>query len=112
MKLEFGDVVLVRFPFTDQLGAKRRPAVVVSSAHYQQSRPDVILAAVTGNVSAAAEDLGCPVIEWERAGLYKESAMKPVFFTADRAIVTRVLGRFSAVDKSALANMIARASGP
>ena len=26
----FGDVVLVPFPFTDQSGSKRRPAVVVS----------------------------------------------------------------------------------
>ena len=112
MKLEFGDVVLVRFPFTDQLGAKRRPAVVVSSSHYQQVRPDVILAAVTSNVSAATEDLGGSVIEWERAGLYKASAVKPVFFTADRAIVTRVLGHFSAVDKAGLANMLARAFGP
>ena len=27
----FGDVVLVPFPFTDQSGVKKRPAVVVSS---------------------------------------------------------------------------------
>ena len=34
---EFGDVVLVVFPFTNQQGAKQRPAVVVSSAAYQQA---------------------------------------------------------------------------
>ena len=28
----FGDVVLVPFPFTDQSGSKKRPAVIVSSA--------------------------------------------------------------------------------
>ncbi|MEH2305953.1 hypothetical protein [Nostoc sp.] len=28
---EFGDVVLVPFPFTDQTTTKKRPAVVVSS---------------------------------------------------------------------------------
>ena len=31
---EFGDVVLVRVPFTDQRGLKQRPAVVVSGAAY------------------------------------------------------------------------------
>jgi len=29
--IEFGDVVMVSFPFTDQTTAKKRPAVVVSS---------------------------------------------------------------------------------
>ena len=39
---EFGDVVLVPFPFTDQSTTKKRPAVVVSSADYNARRPDVI----------------------------------------------------------------------
>lgn len=30
----FGDVVLVPFRFTDQSGAKKRPAVIVSSSGY------------------------------------------------------------------------------
>jgi len=34
----FGDVVLVPFPFTDQTGNKKRPAVVVSSAAYHRTR--------------------------------------------------------------------------
>ncbi|MBS0432139.1 MAG: hypothetical protein JSS21_06995 [Proteobacteria bacterium] len=42
----FGDVVLVRFPFTDQSGQKQRPAAVVSSGAYQRNRPDVILLAI------------------------------------------------------------------
>ncbi|MCP9493236.1 MAG: hypothetical protein MSG64_02150 [Pyrinomonadaceae bacterium MAG19_C2-C3] len=34
----FGDVVLVPFPFTDQSGAKKRPAAVVSSFAYNNAR--------------------------------------------------------------------------
>jgi len=34
----FGDVVLVPFPFTDQTGLKKRPAVVVSSTTYHEER--------------------------------------------------------------------------
>ena len=30
----FGDVVLVPFPFTDQAGTKKRPAVIISNAAY------------------------------------------------------------------------------
>lgn len=38
----FGDVVLVPFPFTDQSTTKKRPAVVISSDDYQQQRLDLI----------------------------------------------------------------------
>jgi len=44
---DFGDVVLVPFPFTDQSTTKKRPAIVVSSADYNSQRPDLILVAVT-----------------------------------------------------------------
>jgi mRNA-degrading endonuclease toxin of MazEF toxin-antitoxin module len=44
---EFGDIVLVPFPFTDQRATKKRPAVVVSSVVYNASRPDLIVLAIT-----------------------------------------------------------------
>ena len=47
---EFGDIVLVPFPFTDQSAAKKRPAVVISSAAYQRERPDLIIMAITSQV--------------------------------------------------------------
>jgi len=46
----FGEVVLVPFPFTDQSGAKKRPAVIVSSNHYNASRRDLIIMAITSQV--------------------------------------------------------------
>lgn len=48
---EFGDVVLVPFPFTDLTTIKKRPAVVVSSADYQRERSDLILIAVTSQAN-------------------------------------------------------------
>ena len=50
---EFGDIVLVPFPFTDQSAAKKRPAVVISSAAYQRERPDLIIMAITSQVRSA-----------------------------------------------------------
>lgn len=50
---EFGDVVLVAFPFTDQATAKKRPAVVVSSVACNRNRPDMIIMAVTGRMQSA-----------------------------------------------------------
>jgi mRNA-degrading endonuclease toxin of MazEF toxin-antitoxin module len=46
----FGDIILIPFPFTDQTTSKKRPAVVVSSEAYNGDRPDIILMAVTSQV--------------------------------------------------------------
>ena len=49
MPYEFGDVVLVRFPFTNQTAFKQRPAVVISSRAYNAVRPDVVIMAITSS---------------------------------------------------------------
>lgn len=51
---EFGDVVLVPFPFTSQTISKKRPALIVSSHTYNVSRPDVVLMAVTSQLRETA----------------------------------------------------------
>jgi mRNA interferase MazF len=44
---EFGDVVLVPFPFTNHTASKQRPAVIVSNLAYSQAKPDVVVMAIT-----------------------------------------------------------------
>ena len=51
---EFGDIILVSFPFTDQSTSKKRPAVVISSVAYNAERPDLIIMAVTSQIKPAA----------------------------------------------------------
>lgn len=52
---EYGDVVLIPFPFTDQTVTKKRPAVGVSSASYHRDRRDIIVMAVTGQTRRPSE---------------------------------------------------------
>ena len=78
---EFGDIVLVPFPFTDQSAAKKRPAVVISSAAYQRERPDLIIMAITSQVRSAQAFGEVVVQDWQGAGLLKPSAIKPVVAT-------------------------------
>ena len=62
---EFGDVVLVPFPFTGQTATKKRPAVVVSSAAYQQNRDDLIVMPITSQ-SRPSNPFGEMVVgEWK-----------------------------------------------
>ena len=99
MAYKRGDVLLVPFPFSDLNATKVRPAIVISGSAYQRSEPDVMLAAITSNVSAATGRFDFALKDWKGAGLKFPSAFKPVLFTLDPA---RVLHRVGAVAKADL----------
>ena len=95
---EFGDVVLVPFPFTDQAASKRRPAVVISSSAYHRERPDLIILAVTSQTRPEAAFGEAAVGKWREAGLLRPSVLKPVVATIERRLVLRRLGRLAEED--------------
>ena len=99
---EFGDVVLVPFPFTDHSTTKRRPAVVVSSGAYQRERPDLIILAITSQARPQAALGEVTVARWKEAGLLRPSVLKPVVATLERGLVLRKLGQLADVDRAAL----------
>ena len=98
----FGDIVLVPFPFTDQSAAKKRPAVVISSAAYHQQRPDLIIMAITSQVKSAQSVGETFVQDWQGAGLLKPSAIKPVITTIERGLIINQLGQLKGNDQTAL----------
>lgn len=102
----FGDVVLVPFPFTDQSGTKKRPAVVVSSAGYNTSRRNIVIMAVTSQVRAPLGFGDAMVADWQGAGLVKESMLKPVFTTIEQGLVLRVMGHLSVADIKTLREVV------
>jgi mRNA interferase MazF len=104
-RFEFGDVVLVPFPFTDQSNTKKRPAVVVSSAAYNAERPDLIILAITSQVRAG-DHFDAPVRDWRGTGLLKPSVIKPVIATIERGLVIRQMGRLSPNDQQALVKLM------
>lgn len=104
-RFEFGDVVLVPFPFTDQSATKQRPAVVVSSAAYSAERPDLIVMAITSQVRADNR-FDIPIQEWQQAKLLKPSVVKPVIATIEKRLVIKGLGRLSGKDQETLAESL------
>ena len=103
---DFGDVVLVPFPFTDQSTTKKRPAIVVSSADYNSQRPDLILVAVTSQIRQSTFFGEISVTEWKQAGLIKPSIIKPIFTTVDKGLVLKKLGLLRKDDRKALQNIL------
>ncbi len=102
MTYEYGDVVLVPFPFTDQMTIKRRPAVVVSSSTYNRERQDLILLAVTSQLKPSGYFGDVTIRQWKEAGLIKPSVVKPIFTTVERGLVLKKLGRLRQDDRRLL----------
>jgi mRNA interferase MazF len=101
-RFEFGDIVLVPFPFTDQSTTKKRPAVVISSPTYNTARPDLIIMAVTSQLRPTNAFGEIVLNQWREAGLLKPSAIKPVITTIEKGLVIRAMGRLSNEDAFAL----------
>ena len=84
-----GDIVLVSFPFTDLSSSKKRPALVVSPDSFNDTTSDVVLAAITSQVS---EDTPLTIVESDcvDGALPRASAVKPSkLFTIHSTLVVK-----------------------
>lgn len=103
---EFGDIVLVPFPFTDQTTTKKRPAVIISSEQYQHNKPDIILMAITSQTSTIQTFGEIAILDWQSAGLLKQSLIKPVVTTLEKQLILRRLGKLNIEDQKRLKKAI------
>ena len=86
-----GDVVLVRFIFSDETGERQRPAVIVSSDAYHQSRQEAIIAAITSRTDRIL--VGDHLINgWQEAGLLFPSVATGIVRTIKQGMIARKLG--------------------
>ena len=111
MPYEFGDVVLVRFPFTNQAAFKQRPACILSSRAYNAAKPDVIIMAITSQVRTPSTLGEVRLGQWQAANLLKPSVIKPVFATLEQNLILKRLGVLYPSDQTALRQAIAAVLG-
>jgi mRNA interferase MazF len=102
----FGDVLLVPFPFTDQTTTKKRPTIVISSDNYNQSKLDILLIAVTSQVKTPLQFGEVLITEWSNAGLLKASVIKPIITTLENKLVIKKLGKLETTDIRALQSLL------
>ena len=96
-----GDVVLVSFVFPDEAGAKRRPAVVVSSDAYNEGRREAIIAAITSRTDRTLVG-DHPISDWQGAGLLFPSVATGIIRTIHQGMIARKLGTMAASDMRAI----------
>jgi mRNA interferase MazF len=108
---EPGDVVLVPFPFTDFSTLKQRPALVVSSVRFNRSGPDVILAAITSQVTRrpTADEYVLSERDVALSGLPKPSKVKAgKILTIDQRLIRKALGRLPATSVRRVRSLLRR----
>ncbi len=93
-----GNVVLVFFPDSNQVTAKRRPALVVEADRLQTGLPQTIVAMITSNLSRAGHQSRVTVQrsspQGARMGLLSDSlVMTDNLATVRDSEVYRVIGR-------------------
>lgn len=103
---DFGDVVLVAFRFTNLQATKKRPAVIISSAAYQQNRPDVILLAISSQIRQPLAVGEAIMKDWPAAGLAKPSVFKPLIAAIEQSRIVKVMGALSESCRTSLERLI------
>ena len=109
-EVQQGEVVLVRFVFSDESGAKRRPVVVLSTQAYHRGRQEAIVAAITSNVQRllAGDHL---IAGWQEAGLLFPSVATGIVRTVKQAMIERRVGWMPVEDMQGIQTRIRDALG-
>lgn len=88
------DLLLIPVPFTDLSSIKRRPVVVLSSTLHNQRGEDVVVAAVTSNLSSRGEGVTISSQDFETGSLPVQSYVRAdKIYTLSQTIIVKWLGR-------------------
>lgn len=100
-KLNFGDIVLLKFPFTDGRSFKRRPALIINDF----SDGDIIVCRITSQIYETHYDV---LLEnWEKCGLKLPSVIRVhKLATLEKELVEALMGRIDDPTKSKVISII------
>ena len=97
--MKAGDVVLVRFPFTEVATTKKRPALLLAEATRARRYRLATVAMITSQVEGIRLPGDVALSGWERAGLLHPSLLRLAkIATVDASLIERSIGRLTAED--------------
>ncbi len=107
-----GQIVVVNVPFSDQSGAKLRPALVISTALFHRQLPDVVVVPVSSQPKYYRRPGpgDRPLRHWKAVGLrYPSTARISKILAVDRALIRRILGTLPPDDVERVADGLRQA---
>jgi mRNA interferase MazF len=92
----FGDIYLCQFPFTSGAVSKPRPALVLFDLG-----ADAVICRITSVARTGRLDV--TLVDWSAGGLLKPSVARlDRLVTAERTVLTRLLGQLTVADQLAV----------
>jgi mRNA interferase MazF len=107
MICDFGDVVVVPFPFVDRPIQKRRPSLVVSARKFNEANGHSILAMIT-TAARSRWPSDIVIADLAAAGLPRACVLRWKLFTLPNASILRHAGAFGSTDRKALSQAARR----
>lgn len=102
-KLSFGEIVLLKFPFTDGSSFKRRPAIVIQDT----SDGDIIVCRITSQIYHTNYDI--LIKEWRESGLKLPSVIRiHKIATLDKSLVELKMGEINSTLKERIKEVLAK----
>ena len=102
MICDFGDVVVVPFPFVDIAATKRRPSLILSRASFNNAHGHSICAMIT-TAARSSWPSDIAISDLKIAGLSHACVVRWKLFTLPNNIILRQAGRLAASDRSNVA---------
>jgi mRNA interferase MazF len=97
-----GDVVLVRFPFTDLAAGKKRPALLLAHTPRSSRYRLATVAMITSQTEALELEGDVHLADWKAAGLLHPSLLRLAkIATIDTELIDKGVGRLSTADTRA-----------
>jgi len=88
-----GDILLIPFPYTDLSTTKQRPVLVISNNYYNGSKQDIIVAAITSNMTDKEYSIRIAAIDLDEGQLKVDSIIRAdKIYTFSNRIVIRKFG--------------------
>jgi mRNA interferase MazF len=105
-RLKFGDIVLLKFPFTDGKSIKRRPALIINDFNDE----DVIVCRITSQIYKTENDVY--IDDWEESGLKLPSVIRVhKIATLEKNMVELIMGRIDNATKEKVRKIISDLTG-
>ena len=93
-----GDVILINYPYTSAKASKKRPAVIISNADYNDIRNEFVAMPITSQMDRTDYPGDTVLLDWKETGLRKPGITKGILFTLEELIIDKLIGQLTTRD--------------